>query len=250
MTELLIAALAGLIFGHLLDLAFVRFYTSEDPATPLHHCPACRSPFRARFALPLTGYVLSLGRCPDCRAGLPLRSVILPLGGAALFTTSVAVFDSFAPGIAGGVFATVFLTLTLTDFDRRLLPNRIVYPSIVLAIALSWIWPQVSVPQVLIGGLAGLALGVGLLIASLPFGKGAFGVGDVKMIALIGFVVGPASLLVGIFVGSIIGGLIAATLIVTRLKGRRDYMPHGPYLAMGAVIALFWGPELWAIYTG
>ena len=58
MIELLIAALAGLLFGHLLDLAFVRFYTSEDPATPLHHCPACRSPFRMRFASPLTGYVI------------------------------------------------------------------------------------------------------------------------------------------------------------------------------------------------
>jgi len=250
MTELLIAALAGLLFGHLLDLAFVRFYTSEDPATPLHHCPACRSPFRARFASPLTGYVMSLGRCPDCRAGLPLRSVILPLGGAALFTTSVAVFDDFGPGIVGGIFATVFLTLTLTDFERRLLPNRIVYPSIVLAIGISWIWPHVSVPEVLAGGLAGLALGVGLLIVSLPFGKGAFGIGDVKMIALIGFVVGPASLLVGVFVGSVVGGLIAATLIVARLKSRGDYMPHGPYLALGAVIALFWGPELWDIYTG
>ena len=250
MTELMIAALAGLLFGHLLDLAFVRFYTSEDPATPLHHCPACRSPFRARFAIPLTGFVKSLGRCPDCRAGLPLRSVILPLGGAALFTTSVAVFDSFGPGIAGGVFATVFLTLTLTDFERRLLPNRIVYPSIVLAIALSWVWPHVSATEVLAGGLAGLALGVSLLIFSLPFGKGAFGIGDVKMIALIGFVVGPASLLVGVLIGSVVGGLIAATLIVAQLKNRRDYMPHGPYLAMGAVIALFWGPELWDIYTG
>ena len=249
MTELLISALAGLLFGHVLDLAFVRFYTSEDPATPLHHCPACRSPFRARFALPLTGYVMSLGRCPDCRAGLPLRSVVLPLGGAALFTTSVAVFDSLAPGIVGGIFATVFLTLTLTDFDRRLLPNRIVYPSIVLAIALSWVWPNVSVTEVLIGGLAGLALGVGLLIASLPFGKGAFGMGDVKMIALIGFVVGPASLLIGVFVGSVVGGLMAATLIVARLRNRRDYMPHGPYLAMGAVIALFWGAEVRDIYT-
>lgn len=120
---------------------------------------------------------------------------------------------------------------------------------IVLAIALSWVWPNVSVTEVLIGGLAGLALGVGLLIASLPFGKGAFGMGDVKMIALIGFVVGPASLLIGVFVGSVVGGLMAATLIVARLRNRRDYMPHGPYLAMGAVIALFWGAEVWDIYT-
>jgi len=250
MTELLIAGLAGLLFGHLLDLGFVRFYTSEDPATPLHHCPDCRSPLRARFVLPLAGYVISLGRCPDCRAGLPLRSLVLPLGGAALFATSVAAFGDLGPGIVGGVFATVFLTLTLTDFERRLLPNRIVYPAVVLAIALSWVWPHLSVPEVLAGGLAGLALGIGLLVVSLPFGKGAFGIGDVKMIALIGFVVGPASLLVGVFVGSIAGGLVAATLIATRLKSRRDYIAHGPYLALGAVIALFWGPELWDIYTG
>lgn len=249
MTELF-AALGGLIFGHLLNLAFVRFYTGEDPAGPLHHCPACRSPFRTRFAVPLAGYAFSLGRCPDCRAGLPLRSIVLPIGGAALFATSFAVFDDTAPGIAGGVFATLFLTLTMTDIERRLLPNRIIYPSILLALALSWIWPDASVPEILAGGLAGLALGIGLYVVSLPFGRGAFGMGDVKMILLIGLVVGPASLLVGVLVGSVLAGLVAATLILGRLKSRTDYMPHGPFLALGAVIALFWGPELWEIYRG
>jgi prepilin signal peptidase PulO-like enzyme (type II secretory pathway) len=248
MTEL-IAALAGLLFGHVLDLAFVRFYTGEDPAGPLRRCRACDAPFRARFAVPLAGYATSLGRCPDCRAALPLRSVILPLGGAALFATSFLVFDEVLPGIAGGVFATLFLTLTLTDIERRLLPNRIIYPSILLALALCWVWPDASVAEIIAGGVAGLALGIGLYVVSLPFGKGAFGLGDVKMIALMGFVVGPASLLVGVLVGSVLGGLIAGTLILGRLKSRRDYMPHGPFLALGAVIALFWGPELWDIYT-
>jgi prepilin signal peptidase PulO-like enzyme (type II secretory pathway) len=244
----LLAAIGGLLLGHLLDLAFIRFYTSEDPGTPLHHCPACRSPFRARFTVPLAGYVTSLGRCPDCRALLPLRSIVLPAGGAALFATSVAVFDDPAPGIAGGVFATLFLTLTLTDLERRLLPNRIIYPAILLAIALCWVWPDTSVVEILIGGLAGIALGLGLFLASLPFGRGAFGLGDVKMIALIGFVVGPASLLVGVLVGSVFGGLLAATLLFARARKRTDYMPHGPFLAIGAVIALFWGAELWEMY--
>lgn len=191
---------------------------------------------------------MSRGRCPDCRAALPLRSVILPLGSAALFATSVAVFDDILPAIAGGIFASIFLTLTLTDLERRLLPNRIVYPSIALAIALSWVWPDASTAEILAGGAAGVTLGVSLFALSLLFGPGAFGMGDVKMIALIGFVVGPASLLVGIFLGTLLAGLMAATLIFARLKSRKDFIPHGPFLAIGAVIALFWGPEIWDIY--
>lgn len=249
MTQLL-AAIGGLFFGHLVDLFFVRFYTGEDLAAPIRYCPACKAPFRARFVLPVVGYFFSRGRCPDCKVWLPERSVVLPLGSAALFLISFAVFDETLPAIVGGFFATIFLTLTLTDLERRLLPNRIVYPAILLAIAVSWVWPNASVTEILVGGLAGLALGVGLLILSMPFGKGAFGLGDVKMIALIGFVVGPASLLVGIFIGSVVAGLLAATLILSGLKNRKDFIPHGPFLAIGAVIALFWGPEIWDIYRG
>ena len=246
--QVLLAALVGLAFGQLLDLAFARFYSDEPAFGPLYRCQRCALKARRIDFVPLAGYVSALGRCPQCREALPLRALLLPLGGGALFAASYLVFHELGPGLLGGLFATIFLTLTLTDLERRLLPNRIVYPSILLAAALSWGWPDSSVADVLAGGGVAVAIAALLLLVSLPFGRGAFGLGDVKMIVLIGFVTGLPSVLIGVFVGTIAGAVAAAILIITGLRSRRDYIPHGPFLALGAVIALFWGPQIWDWY--
>ena len=248
--ELLICAVAGLFLGHALNIYFGRLYTSERLGAPFM-CPACRSKLRPRFFLPLFGYYRSLGKCPDCGEKLPARGLILPLGAATLFGASNLVFESLGAGLLGGLFATIFLTLTLTDIDRRLLPNRIVYPSMLLAIALSWGWPDSTVPQMLAGGLVAITVSFVLIILSIPFGGAkAFGMGDVKMIILIGFVVGLPSVLVGIVIGTLVASLFAGLMLITRMRSRTDYIPHGPFLAIGALIALFWGPSIWHSYWG
>jgi leader peptidase (prepilin peptidase)/N-methyltransferase len=244
--ELLLYAVFGLALGHLLDLWFVRFYTDEEFRGPPFRCASCRSPLRPRFAVPLAGWAAARGKCPDCGVRLPVRGMLLPAGGAALTVASYFAFDEdLAGGVLGGAFLTVFLALTFTDFDRRLLPNRLVYPSLIAAIALSWAWPGSTTLEVLAGGLVAIALAASLLLLSLPFGAGAFGMGDVKMIVLIGFVVGWPEALVAIFVGTLAAGVISLFLVLTRIRSRRDYIPHGPFLALGAMTALFWGEELW-----
>ncbi len=246
--EVVIAALLGLILGHLMDLAFQRFYTGEQLRAPLYRCTSCRFPLRAVFARPVVGYLAHHGRCPDCGERLPIRAVVLPLGGAALFVASVLVFDDFIGGCLGGFFATVFLTLTFTDIDERLLPNRIVYPSILIAIAVSWAWPDSSVVDVLAGGLVAIGIAASLLILSLPFGAGAFGLGDVKMIVLIGFVVGLPSVVVGVVIGTLAAAVFSGVMIISRMMSRKDAVPHGPFLALGAVVAMFWGQGIWDGY--
>lgn len=247
--EVLIVVLAGLFAGHLMDLAGARFYTDEPVGGPLYRCRECRKTLRLIYAVPILGYVVSLGRCRDCGEMLPVSAIVLPLGGAMLAAASyVALDDSLAGGLLGGFFGAVFVTLTLTDLERRLLPNRIVYPSILIAIAFCWAWPDSSFSEVLAGGLVAIAVAIGLFIPSLLFGQGAFGMGDVKMIVLMGFVVGLPSIIVGVFVGTLAAGVVALILVLTRLRSRRDYIPHGPFLALGAIVALFWGDALWDAY--
>lgn len=248
--EVVIVALAGLLAGHLMDLAFARFYTGEPIGGPLYRCRECKKPLRLMYLVPLLGYGVSRGRCSDCGERLPASAVVLPLGGALLGVGAYFALDqSLAGGLLGALFGTIFLTLTLTDLERRLLPNRIVYPSILLAIALCWAWPDSDVVDILAGGLVGIAVGVVLILLSLPFGRGAFGMGDVKMIVLIGFVVGLPSVLVGIFVGTLVAAAVAGVLIVTGVRQKTDYIPHGPFLALGAIVALFWGGAIWDAYA-
>ena len=248
--EPLISAAFGLILGNLDALVFNGFFRGEPIGGTLYSCPTCRVRLRSVLnSFPLLGFLGGRGRCTSCGARLPYRLIILPLGGAALFAISALVFDSFGSALLGGFFALIFLTLSLTDFDRRLLPNRIVYPSIVIAIAVCWAWPDKSVSQILTGGFAAIAIGIALLLASLPFGAGALGMGDIKMMILIGFVVGLPAILVAMLIGTVAAALFGGLMIVTGRRSKRDYMPHGPFLALGAIIALFWGVDIWSAYA-
>ncbi len=234
--------------GKALALFFESFYTGARFAGVRPRCPSCAEPLPVRIALPLAGPLLTGNRCPSCGAGFPWRWLLLPLGSALLFLASALVFDGLGPALLAGLFASVFLLLTLTDLDRRLIPNRVVYPSLLIALVFSWAWPDTSLAEILAGGLVAVAIAVALVVFSLPFGAEAFGMGDVKMIILIGLVVGLPAIIIGVFIGTLAAGVAAGLLLLLRKKSRKDYLPHGPFLALGALIALYWGQDLWDWY--
>ena len=239
-----VAALAGLLMGHALDILFDRLYTDAPLGGPAYRCPHCRADLRAVYLFPTLGPLWRRGRCADCGRWLPLHAFLLAPGGAALFAASDLVFDGLGPALLAGFFATIFLALAFTDLERRLLPNRVVYPSIVLAAAVCWAWPELSVAQVFGGGAAALVITSVLYVA----GRGAFGFGDVKLSALMGLVVGFPSVLVGMFMGAFAAGVFVLPLVLLRVLDRRDYIAYGPFISIGAVIALFWGDAIWDWY--
>lgn len=244
-----IAAALGLLLGHAADLAYPRLFTGTAPMGATIRCSGCRAAPRPAEFVPFVGVLQAGMRCRRCGVRLPLRALVLPAGGAALFAVSDLEFGDLGVALLAGFFATVFLLLVITDVDQGLLPNRIIYPSAVIAIAVSWAWPDSPFLEVLSGGLVALLISLAILLCSLPFGANAFGMGDVKMIVLVGLVVGFPSVLVAIFIGLVSGAAGAAALIATRRRGMRDFIPHGPFLAIGGVIALFWGSEIWDAYT-
>jgi prepilin signal peptidase PulO-like enzyme (type II secretory pathway) len=240
-----VAAFLGLLAGHLLDLFLDRFYSDAPPREPLVRCPACRSPIRPLYLLPLLGYLWHRGRCPDCDQLLPFRALLLPSASALVFVLAALTSDEWGPTILGGLFATIFLALMATDLERRLIPNRIVYPAILLAIALSWVWPDRSIGQIFAGG--GLAFAIMLIVFIVSLGR--LGFGDVKMATLMGFVVGFPAVAVGLFFTAISAGLLAAVLMLTGVVRRGQYMPYGPFIALGAIVSLFWGDTIIDWYT-
>ncbi|KKL06686.1 hypothetical protein LCGC14_2593560 [marine sediment metagenome] len=239
-----IAAIIGLLLGHTLDIFFDRLYTDRPLAGPAYRCPHCHHALRPLQLIPIVGVAWSRGRCPDCDRRLPLRAFLLAPGSAALFVTAELVVDGFGPALLAGFFATVFLALTFTDLERRLIPNRVVYPSLLLAAAFSWAWPDRSVLEVFGGGATALVMTSAMFVV----GRGAFGFGDVKMSLLMGLVVGLPSVIVGVFIGTFAAGAFVLPLLLLRVLGRRDYIAYGPFIAIGAVVALFWGEPIWDWY--
>lgn len=231
-----IAALLGLGIGHLVELFLDLAYSDQPLRLPRWRCNGCRAPLAHRSWVPLAGYLLAGGRC-DCGRRLPPRGLVLPLAAAALFAGAVASQEEGIPVVLTALFGLLFVALAITDLERLLIPNRIVYPALLLAATVSWLWPDRGVAAVFLGG--GLALAVTLAVYLLS--RGSFGAGDVKMALLMGLVVGYPAVVVGGFVTALSAGAVAALLLLTGVICWRQYIPYGPFIALGGLVALFLG---------
>ena len=183
----------------------------------------------------MTGHIAGRHRVWLMRAREPWAAYPV-LAGAALVAGAILGMRGREPAeiALGAGFGACFLALAWSDLRRRIIPNRIVYPALVLALAASGAWPDRGVVEAVTGGFG--ALTVAITIRGLS--GGGLGGGDVKMAALMGAVVGYPEVLSAGLVTVITGGATAAMLLVTRRAGRGDRVPYGPFLALGAIAAL------------
>ena len=246
---LILFFLGVLVLGRAADLLLAKSYRDESWGTPLIRCQECQRQVAPRDAIPLIE-ALNRGRCRACDARLPLRWIALPLSSSVMAAACYLAFDDAGQAAVGALFSTLLLALAFTDIERRLLPDRIVLPGMVLAAGMAWLLPEMSALDSFYGGLVGLGIAVALILASLPFGAAAFGMGDAKLIVLLGILLGPSSVVVAVFLATLLAGLFAAVLLTTRRRRFGDYLPHGPFLVMGGLIGLLWGTEIWDWYVG
>jgi leader peptidase (prepilin peptidase)/N-methyltransferase len=185
---------------------------------------------------------------PEHRIPRPaLKGQIQPLVlAAAGATTSALAFRpdhyEFGPALLSAAFAIALLVLASTDFERRLLPNRLMYPSILVAIAFCWAWPDRDVVEVAIGTGAGLAAGLGLFFLGALFGSARgmsaipFGFGDAKLILLLGIVLGWPAFGSALLIGVLAAGIPGLAMVLIGRGGA--VFSYGPYLAAGGVVVL------------
>ncbi len=137
-------------------------------------------------------------------------------------------------------YSALFLVLLVIDLEHNIIPNKIVYPGIIVSLIISTLNSDIGIIKALTGGGAGF----GIFILITVISRGGMGWGDVKMAALVGITVGFPMVFVAIFLAIISGGVIAVALLLTRVKGRKDGIPFGPYLSLATVATLIWGSQL------
>jgi leader peptidase (prepilin peptidase)/N-methyltransferase len=243
------AALFGLIAGSYLNVVIYRVPLGLSTVTPRSACPHCGAPVRARDNLPVVSFLLLGARCRDCRAAISWRYPLVEAATAALFVAALERFGPTPAALAAAFFSCLMVALALIDFDHFILPDRITLPGLAVGLATAHWLPWGGLRQAAVGA----ATGGGLLLAVwggwyLLRREEGMGLGDVKMLALIGAFVGWRGTLLTLFFASFIGSAVGLALIARGGAGLRSKLPFGSFLALAALLALFAGPPIFAWY--
>jgi leader peptidase (prepilin peptidase)/N-methyltransferase len=252
-----IAALVGflgLAIGSFLNVVAHRVPEGHSVVSPPSACPKCARPIRPRDNVPVLGWLLLRGRCRDCGEPISARYPLVEAFTAAAFFVTTMVVDLSWVLPAYLWFVAVTIVFVLTDLDHHRLPNAIMLPGTVIGVLL-------LAAGALLDGRPGdlgeaLASGAGyflLLFLIALAARGGFGFGDVKLSFMLGLFTGFGGwslAALAAFGGFFLGGTVSLVLVITRLRGRKDYIPFGPPMIVASWIAVLWGQEIVDWYLG
>jgi len=239
---IIFAVVFGLAIGSFLNVVAWRLPRGESLSRPPSACPKCGAAIKPYDNIPVLSWLLLRGRCRACGEPISPRYPIVELITGLLYGAVVAVaWDDEAEIALGIVLVTVLVVVTLTDLDHRLIPNKITYPAVPLAIVIGLALDADGVPEQLIAGLAAFAF---FFLAALAYPRG-MGMGDVKLAGVMGLYLGRAvapAIFIALITGVLVGGVIMARIGVA--KGRKQHVPFGPFLAFGGVVAVLCGDAI------
>ncbi len=217
---------------------------------PRSRCPRCGAQLRARDNLPLLSFLLLRGRCRQCKEPISWRYPLVEAATGALFVGCVEAFGISWRAAAAAAFGAAMIALAGIDLEHYLLPDVITLPGIAVGLLISlgaeWIDWRDSLLGILVGGgVLWLMRQAWLLLRK----EEGMGLGDVKMLAMVGAFLGWQGVLVTVFLGSLAGALLGLTLIAAGRLDLGSRLPFGVFLAGAAIVALFAGPALVAGYS-
>jgi leader peptidase (prepilin peptidase) / N-methyltransferase len=234
-------ALLGAIVGSYISVVAYRVPRGLSLVPPRPRCPCCRIPIAALDSLPVLSWLLLRGRCRHCTARIPAIYPVVEAGLAAGFAGAYLRFgdDAVATALAC-VFLATLATITLTDLEQRLIPNKVLIASALVGLALVLAGERESIDERAIAAAAAFA---GLFAVVLIHPQG-MGMGDVKLAAVMGLYLGRA-VAPALLIGFAAGALYGAVLILRHgAEARKRAVPFGPFLAVGGIVGLFAGDKI------
>jgi leader peptidase (prepilin peptidase)/N-methyltransferase len=237
-------AALGLAVGSFLNVCISRLPARESIAFPGSRCPRCRAPIRWYDNIPVVSFLMLGGRCRSCRAPISVRYPLVEIATGAAFVAHGAVIDD--PWLLAQrlLFSALLVTLFGTDLETQRLPNVLTYPGLAAGLVSS-LW----LPPGLVTSLLGAALG-----AAIPWGirwvwfraRGveAMGLGDVKMLAMIGAFLGWQQVWLVLLFSSLAGAVVGLGLTVAGRRSLQSRLPFGTFLALAALAASLAGESL------
>lgn len=250
MSPAVLAGILGLFIGSFLNVCIVRMPRDESVVAPRSHCRHCKKSIQWFDNIPLISFVFLVGRCRHCRAPIhwryPAVELVTGLGMAWMIAR-------FGAGPVGWIWAAAFcalLTASLIDLEHQILPDEITLGGLVVGLVASafvpslhdqYIWWQ-GLWQSAVGAITGAAsIYLTAVLGEMAFKRESMGPGDIKLMAMIGSLVGWKLVLLVFFMAPFFGLGVG---LVARIKFKADVIPYGPHLSLAAMVAALWGEKI------
>ena len=246
----------GLVVGSFLNVCIYRLPLGESVVRPPSHCPRCNKRLRWYHNVPVLAWIILRGRCGFCRASISWRYPSIELTSAAIVLGAWLSYGPTPGFLVVVLFAWAMLVLFFTDYDHKLLPDVVTLGGFALGMLLAWWnpfldadpgWPRIWAALYGAGFGSGVLWAVGAIYSRFR-GVEAMGMGDVKMLALVGAFTGIGGVILTIFAGSVVGAIVGIVLVPLRGRTMQDTLPFGCFLAPAALAALLWGQQIATAY--
>jgi leader peptidase (prepilin peptidase)/N-methyltransferase len=249
--EGIVSALVGLVIGSFLNVCIHRLPKGESIIRPPSCCPACGIPIRWYDNVPIVSFLLLKGRCRGCRSRISWRYPLVEALTGSLFLLTVFRFGLSVRSIFILIFICGLVVVTFIDLDHEIIPHAVTLPGIPLGLIGSLITRDPSPRDAAAGALVGAGLVYLVAVyAEVALQRESMGGGDINLLAMIGAFLGWKQVLLSFFFAVVAGACLSLVLVAARVLSRKDRIPFGPFLALGAIVALFGGNGLIKWYWG
>lgn len=243
--------LFGLCIGSFLNVCIYRLPASKSIVDPSRSvCPSCNQQIRYYDNIPIFSYLWLKGRCRHCSTRIPIRYAVVELMTGGVAVAVLLGFGLTLEGLIYFVFISALIVITFIDIDHKIIPDVITLPGILIGLAASFVLPTVDFKDAIVGLLVG---GGSLWLVAWVYyvltRKDGMGGGDIKLLAMMGTIIGLKGVIFTIFMSSAVGTLVGITLMIIKGKNMKFAVPFGPFLSIGAITYIFFGNDIIRAYV-
>jgi leader peptidase (prepilin peptidase)/N-methyltransferase len=243
-----VAAILGALVGSFLNVCIARWPADESVVKPRSRCPQCKAPIAWYDNLPVLSWLMLRGRCRGCSKRISVQYPLVELATAGIWAYTAYQHGATVDALQWAVFGTILLGIAMTDAREYIIPDEFSLGGLVIGLGFSLISGWDGFVSALIGATVGFVTlaSVGL-IGAMALRAELVGAGVVKMAAFLGAFLGWQGVLLAIFLGALGGTIVYLPL---SLVGRRDVVPFGLFLSLGAMAAYIFGDQVLMWYSG
>jgi leader peptidase (prepilin peptidase) / N-methyltransferase len=243
--------LLGLALGSFLNVCIDRLPGGGSILHPTtSQCQSCHRRLMAIDLIPLFSYLWLRGRCRYCQATIPRRLLWVELASGMILALLYHYYGLSDQLAVMAFYAYLFLIIFVVDLEWELILNKVVYPGIVVALLIAAFLRPPWLEHWLLSAAIGGGIGLVAFLLIVLISRGGMGWGDVKLATLIGLASGFPLVLVALIMGALLGGIVAAILLVTKKRRFGQTIPMAPHICVAAMVTLLWGSHILDWYTG